>query len=120
VVRQELIEGLATGFGLDLPDPDAFGHALVFGLLALLVRVGRPRDPLLLHLSCWLLLAAVTEVLQLFTPDRDPEAGDWLMDALGTTAGLLLAELGLWLQRRLESARRRRQAAADAERQAKL
>jgi len=120
VLRQELIDGLASGFGLDLPDPDAFGHALVFGLLALLVRVGRPRDPLLLHLSCWLLLAAVTEVLQLFTPDRDPQAGDWLMDAAGTTAGLLLAELGLWLKRRLESARRRRQAAADAERQANL
>ena len=35
----------------------------------------------------------MTEVLQLFTPDRDPEAGDWLIDATGTTAGLLLAEL---------------------------
>jgi hypothetical protein len=42
------------------------------------------------------------------------------MDAAGTTAGLLLAELGLWLQRRLAAAKRRRQAAADADRQAKL
>jgi VanZ family protein len=62
----------------------------------------------------------VTEVLQLFTADRDPEAADWLMDATGATAGLLLAELGLWLQRRLGSARRRRQAAADPDRQTKL
>ena len=71
----------------DLSDPDAFGHAMVFGMLALLVRAGRPRDPLVLHLSCWLLLGAVTEVLQLFTPDREPEAGDWLMDALGVERG---------------------------------
>jgi hypothetical protein len=120
VLRQELIDGLVSGFGLRLPDPDAFGHALVFGLLALLLRIGRPRDPLLVHLSCWLLLAAVTEVLQLFTADRDPEAADWLMDATGATAGLLLAELGLRLQRRLAAARRRRQAAAEAERQAEL
>jgi len=118
VVYQELIDGLASGFGLDLPEPGAFGHAAAFGLLALLLRIGRSRDPLLVHLSCWLLLAAVTEVLQLFTPDREPEAGDWLIDATGTTAGLLLAELGLWLQRRLAAARRRRQAMADAERQA--
>ena len=119
-LREALIGGLASGFGLEVPDPNAFGHAALFALLALLVRSGRPRDPLLLHLSCWLLLAAVTEVLQLFTPDRDPQAGDWLMDATGATAGLLLAELGLRLQRRLTAARRRRQAAADAAHEAKL
>ncbi len=107
VIRQQLIDGLASGFGLNLSDPDAFGHAMVFGVLALLVRAGRPRDPLVLHLSCWLLLGAVTEVLQLFTPDREPEAGDWLMDALGSSAGLLLAELGLLVQRRLHAARRK-------------
>ena len=120
VLRQALIDGLAGGFGLDLPDPAAVGHALVFGLLALLVRVGRPRDPLLVHLSCWLLLAAVTEVLQLFTPDRDPQVGDWLMDATGATAGLLLAEFGLLLQRLHEAARRQRHATPDPERPPRL
>ena len=79
VVRQEIIDSLASGFGLRLADPDAFGHALAFALLALLVRSGRPRDPLLLHLACWLLVGAATEVLQLFTPDRDA-AGRRLAD----------------------------------------
>jgi len=108
VLRQRLIDVLAGGFGLELPDPDAFGHALVFGLLAFLVRNGRPRDPFLLHLACWLLVGAVSEILQLFTPDRDAQAGDWLMDALGISAGLLLAELVLALRRRLAPARRKR------------
>jgi hypothetical protein len=107
LLRERVIDAVASGFGLHLSDPDAFGHAMMFGILALLVRAGRPRDPLLLHLSCWLLLGAVTEVLQLFTPDRDPEAGDWLMDALGASAGLVVAELGFLVQRRLASARRK-------------
>jgi len=106
-LRQHLIDGLASGFGLRLPDPDAFGHALVFGLLALLVRIGRHRDPLLLHLSCWLLAGAATETLQLLTADRNPEAADWLMNALGAAAGLVLAETSLWVQRALEAARQR-------------
>jgi hypothetical protein len=112
--RQALIDALAGGFGLDLPDPDAVGHALVFGLLALLVRVGRPRDPLLLHLTCWLLAGALTEVLQLFTPDRDPQAADWLADVAGIGAGLALAELGLLVQRRLAAARRSQKEKAKA------
>jgi VanZ like family len=120
VLHQALLDALAGGFGLDVPDPDAAGHAVLFGLLALLVRAGRPGDPLLLHLSCWLLLAAVTEVLQLFTPDRDPQVGDWLMDATGAFAGLLLGELALLLQRLHEATRRQRQAAADPERQPRL
>ncbi len=105
-LRQQLIDGLATGFGLRLADPDAFGHALVFCLLALLVRIGRPRDPLLVHLSCWLLVGAATEVLQLLTPDRSPEAGDWLIAAIGTTLGLALAETGLLIRRRMQRARK--------------
>lgn len=108
--RQALIDALSRGFGLDLPDPDAFGHAVMFGFLALLVRSGRPRDPLLLHLSCWLLAGAVTEVLQLFTPDREPSAADWLADATGIALGLALAELGLLVQRRLAAARQARKA----------
>jgi hypothetical protein len=104
-LRRQLIDRLASGFGLWLPDPDAFAHAIVFGLLALLVRIGRPRDPLLVHLSCWLLVGAVVEVLQLLTPDRVPEAGGWLVGAIGTALGLTLAEIGLSIQRRLARAK---------------
>jgi hypothetical protein len=105
LLRQQLIDQLAIGFGLPLHDPDAFAHALVFGLLALLVRIGRPRDPLLVHLSSWLLAGAVAEVLQLLTLDGSPAASGWLFGTTGTVLGLALAEIGLWIQRRLERAR---------------
>jgi hypothetical protein len=105
-LRQQLIDRLAIGFGLRLPDPDALAHGVIFGLLALLVRIGRPRDPLLVHLSCWLLMGAVVEVLDLFTRDRSPEAGGWLVSAVGTVVGLALAEIGLFIQRRLQRARK--------------
>jgi hypothetical protein len=101
LLRQALIDGVGRGLGLELANPDALGHGVVFGLLALLLRCGRSRDPLGLHLACWLLLGMATEVVQLFTPDRDPEFGDWLVDAIGASLGLLIAELGLRLQRRL-------------------
>lgn len=100
--RQHLIDGMASSFGLGLGDPHAAAHAALFGLLAMLVRLGRPRDPLLLHLSCWLLVGAVSEVLQLLTAERTPQAGDWLVDALAATSGLAAAEVGLRLQRILE------------------
>jgi hypothetical protein len=101
LLRQALIDGLGRGLGLDLANPDAAGHGLMFGLLALLLRCGRSHDPLGLHLACWLLLAMATEIVQLFTPDRDPELGDWLVDAIGASLGLLVAESGLRLQRRV-------------------
>jgi hypothetical protein len=102
VLRQQLLDGLASGFGLRFSDPDAFGHGVVYALLAFLVRIGRHRDPLLLHLSCWWLVGAVTEVLQLMTADRDPEAADWLADAFGVMLGLALAEGFLRLKRWIE------------------
>ncbi|HEX3209583.1 MAG TPA: hypothetical protein VHQ91_09405 [Geminicoccaceae bacterium] len=102
VLRRELIDRLATGFGMPMPYPDAFGHALVFALLALLVRIGRPRVPLLVHLACWLLVGAAVEVLRLFAPDRSPDAASWLVSAIGTVLGLAVAEIGLWLRRCVE------------------
>jgi hypothetical protein len=101
-LRRELIDRLAIGFGIPMPDPDAFGHGLVFALLALLVRIGRPRVPLLVHLACWLLVGAAVEVLQLFAPDRSPDAGSWLISAIGTVLGLAVAEIGLWVRRCVE------------------
>jgi hypothetical protein len=102
VLRRELIDRLATGFGMPMPYPDAFGHALVFALLALLVRIGRPRVPLLVHLACWLLVGAAVEVLRLFAPDRSPDAASWLISAIGSVLGLAVAEIGLWLRRCVE------------------
>lgn len=107
-VRQHLIDSLATGFGLDLHSPDMVAHAVIFCLLALLVRCGRPGDPLVLHLACWVLASAVTEVLQMFTADRSPEIGDWLANLVGAGAGLALAELGLRLDRLIERRKRSR------------
>lgn len=100
-VRQHIIDSFAAGFGLDFIAPDTLGHAAVFALLALLVRGGRRRDPLLLHLSCWVLVGAALEALQLLTADRTPSARDWFADAMGAAIGLALAELGFWLERRL-------------------
>jgi hypothetical protein len=101
-LRRELIDRLAVGFGIPMPDPDVFGHVLVFALPALLVRIGRPRAPLLVHLACWLLVGAAVEVLRLFAPDRSPDAASWLISATGTVLGLAVAQIGLRLQRWVE------------------
>jgi hypothetical protein len=100
--RQQMIDALASGFGLTLGNPDALAHRLVFGTLAFLVRLGRPRDPLLLHFAAWLLLGAATESLQLFTPDRTMQFADWTANVVGVGIGLALAEILPRLVRRFE------------------
>lgn len=99
MIREQLIATLAGSVGLHLADPDGFARALAFAVLALLVRIGRPRDSLLLHVSCWILAAAVTEVWQLLTADGYPRALNWLTTALGGALGLGLAEIALALKR---------------------
>lgn len=107
--RRHVIDSLATGFGLTAVDPDTLGHAAIFLILALLVRCGRPRDPLILHLSCWFLVGAATEVLQLLTGHgQAPLVSEWIGDAVGAALGLLLAEIGLRLERLLAPRRRPR------------
>lgn len=102
LVHSYLTKGLLSAFDLDFVDPDPVGHALIFALPALLVRLGRPRDPWLLHLLCWLLVAVATEILQLFAAGRAPQVADLLMDAIGAGLGLTLVEAGrklwLWIQ----------------------
>lgn len=102
VLRHQVLGGLADGVGLGLADPAALGHTVIFGLLAFLVRIGRPRDSILLHLSCWLLLGAVVELLELLSANGAPSASDWLTYALGTLLGLGLGEIGQHVQRWLE------------------
>jgi hypothetical protein len=101
-LRHQVVGGVAARLGLGLADPAALGHTVIFGLLAFLVRLGRPRDSILLHLSCWLLLAAVVEILELLSANGTPSAGDWLTYALGTVLGLGLGEIAQHVQRWLE------------------
>lgn len=84
---------IAETLGVGFLDLDVVGHGVMFALLAFLVRVGRPSDPLALHAGAWVLIAIASEVLQLFTVGRDPSIDDLLVDGVGFTIGLALAEL---------------------------
>ena len=107
-LRQQMIDNLASGLGFNLANPDALGHGFVFMMLAFLVRVGRPRDPLWLHLMSWLLVGVSSEVLQLFTADRVTSIDDFSMDVIGVMAGLALAAILPGMLRWLEPRRRSR------------
>jgi hypothetical protein len=72
-------------------EPDMIGHGVVFAIMAFLVRIGRPDDPIWLHLGCWTLIAIASETLQLFTFDREPSLVDFLVDGIGFALGLTLA-----------------------------
>ncbi len=84
---------IAARFGIDGVDVDLVGHGVMFALLAFLVRLGRPSDPLWLHAGTWVLIAIASEVLQLFTVGRDPSFEDLMLDAIGILAGLTLAQM---------------------------
>lgn len=84
----------ATGrFGAGGLDISTLGHGVMFAILAFLVRLGRPFDQLWMHASLWLLIALASEVLQLFTMDREPSVIDFLLDGAGLLIGLALAEI---------------------------
>ncbi len=93
-MRNALIEPLQTSYGTALGiEPDMIGHCVVFTVMAFLVRLGRLGDSFVLHFFCWIVLASATEVLQLFTFDREPTVLDFLVDALGIVIGLTLAQI---------------------------
>ncbi len=71
---------------------DVVGHGAFFAIMAFLVRLGRPADAIWLHLGCWVLVAVASEVLQLFTFDREPSVADLLADGAGFVLGLTLAQ----------------------------
>ncbi len=85
-------ESITAWLGVDDYGIDAIGHGIMFTVLAFLVRLGRPADPIWLHVGVWILIAIASEVLQLFTFDRDPSLDDLWVDGLGIILGLALAE----------------------------
>ncbi len=91
-VRDALIAALhIPSGGEEGIEPDMIGHGIVFAIMAFLVRIGRPEDPIWLHLGCWTLIAIASETLQLFTFDRQPSLIDFLVDGVGVLLGLTLA-----------------------------
>ena len=77
------------------------GHVLLFALFAIaLVKHFKGRHPAPAPASVVpagltaLAYAAVTEILQILTPDRGPALGDFLLDLPGVLAGL--AAIGVW------------------------
>lgn len=91
-MRDALIEGLQfSNAGEGGIEPDMIGHGVAFMIMAALVRLGRPGDSIWLHLGCWMLVAVSSEVLQLFTLDRDPSLADLMVDGIGVILGLSIA-----------------------------
>ena len=81
------------GLELKLPNPDIFkvGHFVMFGLLSMVLAAGKAyRMPTVRLLFYLLLMALVSEVLQLFMPGRGPQLGDIAVDGAGVLTGLLL------------------------------
>jgi VanZ family protein len=105
IVRLVVIAALLAVLAfVEAPDQtlfwDAFfnaGHALLFGLVALLIRSlpglapgeNREVQRFVRAIVITLLLGAASELLQLFQPTRDASVGDFLRDAAGATGFLL-------------------------------
>jgi hypothetical protein len=107
-IRRVLVDGTLTGFGLDGLAPDTLGHLLILASLAFLMRCGRPGDPVLLHLAGWFLAGVSFELLQIFTADRQPDLAEWLADASGIVIGIVMAEIGIAVDRVLEMPSKKR------------
>ncbi len=82
----------AYRFGLEDLDVNGVAHAVIFAILAIIVRLGRPSDSIWLHIAAWLPIAVASEVLQLFTIEREPSLSDLLLDMAGVLFGLALLE----------------------------
>lgn len=90
---------IAARIGLDDVGVDSIGHGVMFTVLTFLVRMGRPSDPLWLHVGVWGLIAMASEVLQLFTVGRNPSLDDLWVDGIGIVLGLTLAEIARRVRR---------------------
>lgn len=93
-LRNSLFEALPLSFADQIGiEPDMIGHGIVFAIMAFLVRIGLPRNSFWLHLACWILVAIATEILQLFTFDRETSIVDFMVDGVGFLLGLTLGQL---------------------------
>lgn len=68
---------------------DTVGHIGVFWIISLAACVIRRRDPWWGRVAFLLLLAAVTETLQLFLPGRETSWSDFHLDLVGIAGGFL-------------------------------
>ncbi|MGF1563516.1 MAG: VanZ family protein [Geminicoccaceae bacterium] len=71
---------------------DVAGHFGLFFILAFSLRIARPRDWWIAQVLGLLLLAAVSEVVQLFAVQRGPSFDDWLVDGLAVVLAATLAQ----------------------------
>ncbi|MEZ5930502.1 MAG: VanZ family protein [Alphaproteobacteria bacterium] len=87
------VKELGHSLGFETLDLDPVGHGVIFTLLPLLVRLGRRSEPVWLHAGAWLLIGVASEVLQLFSVDREPSFEDLALDSVAILVGLTLAEI---------------------------
>ena len=84
--------------GADLPAP-AIAHVVLFALAAFLLTLLRRTERLLPMAVFLVMLAATTEVLQHFSPGRQPSWLDVGLNLAGAAAGQLLSLFGLYIWR---------------------
>jgi len=80
------------------------GHFFLFLILGIIGRLAWSHMPPWIILTGLLIFAAVTEILQLYVPNRHPSFEDWITDATGIIIGLILS--GLIFKKRLSPHKR--------------
>jgi hypothetical protein len=109
MMATQLVNTLPGELGIVVADADAESrllHLMGFAGLAYLLKLARPRDPLLLHLAVLLLLAVGSELIEVTVSDL---GADDVVDALFNIVGVALGmALGQWARRR--ELRRRQEA----------
>ena len=70
--------------------PHSFEHAAIFALAGLAVGLGYPNRAAQQMIALTLFAAAV-ELAQFYAPGRHPRIGDFVVDALGACAGIVVA-----------------------------
>ena len=70
--------------------PHSFEHAAIFALAGISVGLGYPNRTVQ-HLITLTVFAAGIELAQFFAPGRHPRLVDFVIDALGACAGVVLA-----------------------------
>lgn len=86
-----LVPASGTAPGFPLPHADKLVHAAVFAALGGLAARAWPERGRLMLLVLLALYGGFVELAQGLVPGRAPDAWDWLADALGAAAGILLA-----------------------------